>query len=573
MGKGAEHRSDSPTSHERWTGASLERTAVSLSLALFLVHLWHALAVRSERLLLPSLVSWFQDVLVLVTLMFATRTAAHVIGDSFHVNRPARIVSVGILISVATLLSLYPAQLSNFLAFPVNVLKVDRETTSFFFKEYLGWSVLWHPPVFLLLAFALFRVLPQRVVSTQMRWTASVICILGFISLGRPAPHPFVYSLQDTLKQWAFSGERVVPSLKRPTQERREPAIDSSALTPIDTGAELRYSHVLLLVLEGVNSSSFENDFLRRPGGYFEKIEQRSTYFPMYYATNIDSYTSLICMLTSVTVPYRAYADAASYDKVNSAPNIVRSLRRRGFKTFFCSTYEYQPFVPVRGDWDRIADNRDLPLQEKMVSVGTNKMESATEDMAALSTILNFIRSNEHTFVLHELVYGHSPEWTMKTGIPQLRYYDRFLRTITTALDSLGLGSQALVIVVSDHGPRDDSAAPQNYHVPLLITGSSIAGGSNSTFLSHKNLPSIICRYLVGAVVESQAVPVYVVGSTEKWIYGEFTPEGLYLFIDNESGTVLRTGGLLSAAAVHSGFQNLLDEFAARFQLGYRGAN
>jgi hypothetical protein len=408
--------------------------------------------------------------------------------------------------------------------------------------------------------------LPESFARGKMRFAAPTFLVLGVLSLFRSAPQPFVFSLQNTIQEWFLAGNRVVPSLARPPRSAAAPAFDSSNFEIIATSASLRYNHVLMLVLEGVNAVSFEKEFLSRNDGHFAQVKNRSTYFSRYYATNLDSYTSLICMLTSVVVPYRSYSDPALYEGANNAPNIVRAVRRRGFKTLFISTYEYQPFVPVRNDWDRIMDMRDLPAENRYVSVGTNKMESATEDMAGLSTIVGFMRSHRQTFVLHELVYGHSPDWIMKTGIPQVEYYDRYIQAITHVLDSTGLGDETLVVVVSDHGSREHSADIYSYQVPLLLTGTSVPSLVDSSFVSHRNLSSIISGTLAGSNSIANRSSLFVVGSTEEWVYGQITSDGSYMFIDDERGTVMAGSGHLDASNVHKGFQRLLDGFAAHFQ-------
>jgi hypothetical protein len=55
------------------------------------------------------------------------------------------------------------------------------------------------------------------------------------------------------------------------------------------------------------------------------------------------------------------------------------------------------------------------------------------------------------------------------------------------------------------------------------------------------------------------------VGSTERWIYGEITSGGSYLFIENDTGAVLASDGTLEASSLHRRFQSQLDAFAARY--------
>ncbi|MFH0990064.1 MAG: sulfatase-like hydrolase/transferase [bacterium] len=544
----------------------LRRPIVALSLSLLCLHVWYAFAARSERLLVPHFVSWIQDVCLLVLLGVIIHATIRIKQKLSHHNHLPRIIPKAILLLLAVILSSYPSQLAGFLTFPVNVFRVDDQTVKFFFTEYLGLSALLPPLVFMVLALVFYWVLPKNFARKAIRFVALTFIVLGTLSLSHSAPQPFVFSLQNTIQELLLTGERVVLSLTRPLQSATAVAYDSSAFTIIDTCASLRYNHVLMLVLESVNTVSFEKEFLSRHNGYFAQVKNRSTYFNRYYATNLDSYTSLICILTSVMVPYRSYSDPALYEGINNAPNIVKAVRRRGFKTLFISTYEYQPFVPVRDDWDRIIDIHDLPAENRYVSVGTNKMESATEDMAGLSTIVSFMRSNQQTFVLHELVYGHSPDWIMKTGIPQVEYYDRYIQAITHVLDSTGIGDQTLVVVVSDHGSREHSADINNYQVPLLLTGISVPSGVDSSFASHMDLSSIISGALTGSSSIANCSSLFVVGSTEKWVYGQITSDGSFLFIDDERGTVMASSGHLDAPNVHNGFQRLLNGFAAHFQ-------
>ncbi len=544
----------------------LRRPIVALSFALLCLHAWYAFAVRSERLLLPHFVSWIQDVCLLVLLGVIVHLTIRFKQKLSHPNHLPRIIPRVILLLLAVILSSYPSQLASFLAFPVNVFRVDGRTARFFFTEYLGISALLPPLVFVVLALALYRMLPKSFARKTMRFVALAFAVLGILSLGRSSPQPFVFSMQKTMQEWLFAEQRAVPSLTRPLQSATATAYESYDFSIIDTCRSLRYNHVLIFVLEGVNTVSFEKEFLSRHDGYFAQVKNRSTYFSRYYATNLDSYTSLICMLTSVAVPYRSYSDPALYEGTNNAPNIVKAVRRRGFKTLFISTYEYQPFVPVRNDWDCIMDMRDLPAETRYVSVGTNKMESATEDMAGLSTIVSFMRSHQQTFVLHELVYGHSPDWIMKTGVPQVEYYDRYIQAITHVLDSTDLGDQTLVVVVSDHGPREHSADINNYRVPLLLTGTSVPSLVDSSFASHMNLSSIISGALAGRSSAANRSSLFLIGSTEKWVYGQITSDGSFLFIDDDLGTVMARNGPLDAPNVHDGFQRLLNGFAARFQ-------
>jgi len=268
----------------------LRRPIVALSLSLLCLHAWYAFAARSERLLVPHFVSWIQDVCLLVLLGVIMHLTIRIKQKLSHHNHLPRIIPRAILLLLAVILSSYPSQLASFLAFPVNVFRVDDQTAKFFFTEYLGLSALLPPLVFVVLTLVLYRILPKGFAGKKMNFVTTAFAVLGILSLGRSAPQPFVFSLQNTIQEWFLADKRVVPSLTRPLQSATAAAYDSSVFTIIDTCSSLRYNHILMLVLEGVNAVSFEKEFLSRHDGQFGQVKNRSTYFSRYYATNLDSY-------------------------------------------------------------------------------------------------------------------------------------------------------------------------------------------------------------------------------------------------------------------------------------------
>lgn len=540
------------------------RLAISISLALLCLHAWHTFTSHSPDILMPHIVAWIQDVFILLFLAVTIHYALHLTRNRFAIHRIVLNVAILLFVITAIALSSYPLLLASFLSFPVNLFRIDIQTASFFFSEYLGWNGFWPPLITLTLAFILFKVLPRFPFVKQLAFIPMLVAVLALFSLGRSAPQPFVYSAQKTVASWLSPGKRQVPSLTKPRAGESKSAVDSSHMASIDTAGDFRYRHLLMVVMESVSFSAWEKEFVQLRDGFYEKVKSQSEEYSEYYSTNLDTYTALICMLTSEFVPYRAYP-ANLFERVNRAPNLVRSLKHQGFKTLFISTYEYQPFVPVRSDWDRIMECRDLPANTEMVSVGTSKMESATEDLAALSTILQFVKSNERTFILHTLVYGHSPEWMMKTGVSQLTYYDRYLRALRDGLTEAGLLEQTLFVVVSDHGPRTDPSTPENYHIPLLIYGSLVAKNRDSTFLSHNDLVSIVTKHLTGTTFNRIEKPILTVGHSGQWVYGELSPNGDCQFIDNESGTVLRSGGALNPNELYRKFQAILTRLASKY--------
>lgn len=98
---------------------------------------------------------------------------------------------------------------TEFLAFPANIFRADAATTSLFVSEYLGGSGSWP-----LLVSGAAVVLASRVrsrASLRPRTSLAVVVpvvLLSTAALWRPAPHPLVYSVQDSVTGWLTGGER-----------------------------------------------------------------------------------------------------------------------------------------------------------------------------------------------------------------------------------------------------------------------------------------------------------------------------------------------------------------------------
>jgi len=542
--------------------AILWRSAVVLAAFLLLLHVVAAFEARDPRTILPHGVAWLHDLAILALLagLFAVLTRVR----WRALQRVALSLGCGVLVAAAMLLALYPRMLQVFLAAPANFLETDAATAGTFVRDYLGVGALWPAAAALVVGVASWRVPFPR---PGRRWliAGAPLCLLAVLALGRDSPNPVAFGLQDSVRQvWV---PRVVPRITAGSAGAPSPL----AWPTIDWNSAsraARYDHVVIVVLEGVTASDFEAGFLRREDGFYSRHRLHARHFARYYSTNLDSYTALVAMTTSIQVPFRSYAAPERYAAVNDAPNIARGLRGAGFRGLFVSTYEHQPFVPNPRDWDKVLDRGDLGSLEGWTSLGSNRMEAATEDRAALPAIVDFMRADPRSLVLSELVFGHSPEWRAKTGLTPVDYYDRYLTDLWGRLTAAGLASRTLVVVVSDHGERSRSSDPENYRVPLLVVGEGVDPGEDRELRSHLDLQGIVAHYLIGTALPAARSAVTCVGSTERWIYGKLLATHEYAFIDDNSGRVL--SGTVAPGEVHAAFQAEVSEFSATFMQGGR---
>ncbi len=117
---------------------------------------------------------------------------------------------------------------------------------------------------------------------------------------------------------------------------------------------------------------------------------------------------------------------------------------------------------------------------------------------------------------------------------PERRNSSITMPILTGLLDRLTaaqLEPRTLIIVVSDHGNRSKSSDAENYRIPLLVTGHGVRPLVDNTFRSHIDLEGVIAHYLVDTALPPNQERVFVVGSTERWVYGEIHETGDHLSV------------------------------------------
>jgi hypothetical protein len=541
------------------TGASRAPSAwpaaAALGLLLLLLHVQAGLASRDPRLLLPHAVAWLHDLLLLLAAAAAAAALARAAPP--RLQPAASWGGRSLLAILGALLAVCPQLLPAFLAAPASFLSADAAQT--FLRDYLGLRASW--PAALAVAAALLA--PRgRPLRPGRRWALALapLAVLALLTLGRESPNPVLFGLQDGFRQ--LLSPRAVPRLRAGASAEAAP-LSPARLDWSAAGRAPRYDHVLVVVLEGVTAGRFEARLRAGAGGFLAEHRGQARTFSRWYTSNLDSYTALLAMTTSIQVPFRAYAAPERYAAVGGAPSFPAGLRAAGFRTLFASTYEHQPFIPNPGAWDRVLDRRGLGDLSGWVSLGGSRMEAATEDRAALEAIVDFVRGSPRSLVLAELVFGHSPEWRARTGIEPLDYCDRYLSELWGRLAAAGLERRTLLVVVSDHGERAGAAEPENYRVPLLLLGEGVEPGRDEELRSHLDLQAVIAHELLGAAPPPARPAIWLVGSTERWVYGELRSDGQHALVDDGSGRVLSGG--LDPLQVQQAFQRELQAFVQAF--------
>ncbi len=528
-----------------------------------ILHSYFLFVAKDPKLLFPELIAFLHDIALLGLLSGMFQLTIDIISDKYRIylNKMFSII----IIFGGTFLASYPKLLREYLVFPVNIFESDISAAQTLISDYLGIKALIPSVIAVVIGILVYSSKLQISVSRRFKIIFAVLSIFILVfTLHQPSPHPILYSIQRSTEAILSGKKRVVPSLNR--NQSKTVVAKKIETIKFPQNNRLKYSKILLIVLEGQTASSFEEGFFTIKDGFYQQNKAHSVYYSNYFTSNLDSYTSLISMVTSIQVPYRAYADESLYEKVNSAPSITEDFKNRGFYNVFISCYEYQPFVPTRNYWDKILERKDIQGVDQWLSLGSSKMEMATEDKAALSTMIEILTKNEKSFLLHEMVYGHSPEWIATTGKSQNEYHNEYLLDLSNKLKEENIWDKTLLVVVSDHGDRAKSTELENYRAPLLFIGQQIDSITQiNYFLTHTELSQLIYYYTLNDTFPESRQEIFLVGSTEKWVYGKALSTKENIFIDDARGVELFKNGSLKAIDVQSEFQAYLNSFNIDF--------
>lgn len=517
---------------------------------------------------LPNLSSYVQDAVLVIAsagfLLILERFAPARLKTSL------RVLFVAWVALLAAMSLAYTPFIPDFERQRINIFALDPAIFTFSFGLFVSPLVLASMAGFSVLLFGLPVVLAPRL-RPAAPWllAACVLQVALFVaSMGQPAVSPLVYTLVD---EASSMGRRLhnpygIGQLE-PSPAAAEGQDFSFLFQPRHEAPEAppRYSRVVLLVMESVDYDLLMGRF-GQPGAEFPKrVKDHCVSFTNYRCLNLESYTGMLTLLNGVFIPYRAYGDDSTFSFVNLRDNLARDMRHRGFTPWFVSSYgAWQArFVPDAADWEGIV-LKDPEKNPRFVAMNSNGMERALEDDAVLEDVVDLCRRPGRSFIMQEMVCGHSPIWMEKVGIEPLTYYDRYFSKLYDRLEQEGLLEGTLIAITSDHGPRPNPTDPRTYRLPLLLFAKDLPAGEEGAFLSHLDFADILWARLTGGPTPSGAGRVFVVGSSIGFVYGMMGRDGSYALIDDHTVRVGTNMPPEKVRAFHEQFEGYLSFFDAQ---------
>ena len=546
----------------------------------FAIHAWWQFQSGNPVWIMPRLVSWLHDCVIILGIYIICVMLLKLIK-----SRPRTsfllIVPAFLWVAAMSVLLLYPRHVPDFLNFPVNIFTVGAGAAGEFAKQFLSPADIVFASSALVMILVLSCLRLPFVSFNIKPFYKTLFFIFIAATLAAPSPNPLVFSIGGSVVTGLFGISRQFPLLKKPKVPGSSkinasglknnaiqgvwPAKSSAVQSFADIKLSRKIAHIIVIVMETVEGRRFVREILENKNTFMGSKKDQFCYFSKYFTTNLDSYTSLIAMMTSVFVPFQSYSDPQMYSGVQRALNLAASLKKSGTACAFVSTAQNQPFIPVKDDWDRIVTRKDIPFDSSMAHIDSPPVESALEDRAALPVIIDFMKKNASSFILQECIFGHSQAWLDLSGMSQLEYYDRYVRELSESMAEAGLRENTLLVIIADHGSRQDPSEFENYLVPMIMWGPGVKAGSDDRFLSHLDFAGLLRELISATPLLFSQEPVLTVGHSGKWVYGEIRPNLDYQFLDNSRGLVMSSKGALEPISLYDTFQRYIDCFMASF--------
>lgn len=236
---------------------------------------------------------------------------------------------------------------------------------------------------------------------------------------------------------------------------------------------ESRFLRVLVFIMEGVSRAEFDEAISAFPsGGFFGDVAGFATKYNGFFTVNQESRTARTAMMHSLLIPWEAYVAEWTdlYGHIYEHGGMVGLLNANGWKTTVAIPLIDMPW-DLRGlPWgNRVTISEADFARPGFTCLAPTAYDRGCEDSILLDRIEALLAEPGPSFLFQPFLFGHTSKWEEATGIDRIAYYDLYLYSVLELLRRSDGLDETLIIVTSDHGPRQYRALfdVDSYEVPL----------------------------------------------------------------------------------------------------------
>ncbi|MBL8951702.1 MAG: sulfatase-like hydrolase/transferase [Myxococcaceae bacterium] len=369
--------------------------------------------------------------------------------------------------------------------------------------------------------------------------SAALLAVLGVASVGAVTVASSSAKFPTPLWDLALDLDEVRrhPGIAKPSGERpRHPPSLLDRASHEAVRFESRYSRVIVLVMEGVTQSHF--DATAREGDAFRRTVPQQHVYSRYFTNDMDSRTGMLATLTSRFVPYEAYQESnhVRFSKLSGMRSLVDVMRENGYHTVLASAQVLAERVVRDLSWHEnvvFTEDETDALEKTYLCFNPYRFEDSCEDRAMLPRLFDRLKQHDKLFWVQQLVWGHQPEFTRKSGKSDVQSYAELLDELLAELERAGQLETTLIVVTSDHGirQRGTEALMSSYHIPLFFYSPGLARIERPELHSQIDFKDLLLAELTGAEPPAEAPFALFVGPTYSSTFGAVTKTGDFMLV------------------------------------------
>jgi hypothetical protein len=367
--------------------------------------------------------------------------------------------------------------------------------------------------------------------------TAGLLSLLTFVSAvqAERVAHPLADVCADLNE--LLTTTHVTPSARKPG--RFATATLDRSITPWPGALDTPFKKVIVFVLESITAQGFDQERAALSPTTFARAAAPHLHaYTRYFTGNQDSRTGMLGMLSARLNPFEAYTDedVAAYETLARGPSLVERMNRLGYTSAFAVSQLELELVVKDLPWQRIIHLSEAEREaadQKYECLNPYEFEHSCEDLALLPRVLEFLDANERAFLYQEFIWGHAWQYNAALQQTNAQYYSGYIDAVIAHLRARGELDDTLLVVVSDHGPREHERTtdPETYRIPLWFYSSRFTPREDPGLRSHLDFAELLRAELTQASPPPPNPFVLITGPTSSSLWAAVTERDDFMLV------------------------------------------
>jgi len=452
------------------------------------------------------------------------------------------LVLVGLELPLLAVIAAHTYYLPDAVTRRYSLIDTSLALVRYFLTEVVNRNVLWASAAICLLLASAAWLITRRVPAPPL---GRVLLVLGPIAAAVTVHLASSQFYPSVLWEVGVDVAEIVshPAVTGPSDSSA--FADAGAGRPASWPDHSPFDKIIVFVMESVPLRTLDEQMAELPRDhFFSRAREHTHTYLNYFTTNQDSRTGMLSMLLSRIVPFEAYTDAdvRRYDFLKHEHSLVDDLAARGYATTVAASMIDEEIVAYEfPSWQKemLITQQEYDHPNGFLCLNPYEFEQGCEDKILLPKLYKELDSKKRLFLFQEALYGHDQEFEERIRESPVQYYGEHLQAIQDHLAARGELDRTLIVVTSDHGPRDNEDRSRRwiYRLPLLLINPRFAREEHAAMYNQSDFAALLAAEMGGTPPPPARSTNLFIGPTNTSILGSITAEGDLLLVKDRKWT------------------------------------